>query len=371
MDPASTASPTRPAMSERVQLGLGKLQHRALSYGLSRAVGLRRGQAELSLDQPASGPDFGPVFVPYLHRGLPYGMTGGVASGLDRRSTDGPRRHAPGLADSSRRPAVPLLFVHGFGGSKETWLMMTTPLARRRPLLVPDLPGFGEASPIPGPMSTARAQAHALTMLLDTLDIERVDLLGTSMGGGIALRLAHDQPARIRSLTLINSIGPEVERSDYSHALDQGENMLIPETPAMVERMLELALARPPKLPRSLMRYAAAQRVAARERLQLVFDAWKSSSPEHGLPDVLAHIDMPALVLAGARDRVVHPATSRALAERLPRAELLMLDGVGHMPQLEAPLATARAVERFLSALDRGWGTSNPLGPPGPSGRAA
>ncbi|MCG8419328.1 MAG: alpha/beta fold hydrolase [Proteobacteria bacterium] len=301
-----------------LELALGKAQHRALCFAAARAAGLRRShmtiaRAGLELD------------VPYLYRGLE-----GAASDV-----------------------LPTVFVHGFGDNKETWLLMCSAISRSRPIVLFDLPGFGEASAIPGQLASPRAQADTLLRIVDALGLSRINLVANSMGGGISLRAAHQAPTRVGSLVLINTIGPElVEQSEFWRRLQAGQNTLIPRDGADAAQMLEMVMARPPRLPRSLLRYAAARQIAARDQLTEIFQSWQSCSPADAVPADLEAIDVPALVVCGERDRIIHPATSRSIASRMPHAELRPLAHLGHMPQIEAPFRTGRLVEEFLARFD-------------------
>jgi pimeloyl-ACP methyl ester carboxylesterase len=173
------------------------------------------------------------------------------------------------------------------------------------------------------------------------------------MGGGIGLRLALDRPALVRSLVLIGSVGPEVAKSEVGSALDRGDNPLVPRDGAESGKFMKLVMEKPPKLPRALQRYAIAQRAAAAGRLAELFSGWRSPPPGEEIPAgaQLAAVRAPTLVIHGARDRVIHPATAQALADALPHAQLAVLDGIGHVPQLEAPRRVARLIEEFLGSV--------------------
>jgi abhydrolase domain-containing protein 6 len=246
-----------------------------------------------------------------------------------------------------------LLLVHGFGGDKESWLPLVRFLPRHRRVLVIDLPGHGAASPIDPVRASAAAQARVLAAVAAKLGIERLDLVGNSMGGGISLRLAADHPALVRALVLIGSVGPVVTKSDVGEALDRGDNPLVPRDGAESGKFMKLVMEKPPKLPRALQRYAIAERARGAERLAALFGGWNQPAPGDGIPDGarLAAVRAPALIIHGARDRVIHPATAEALARSLPHAQLAVLDGIGHVPQLEASRRVARLIEDFLGSV--------------------
>src|SRR3954454_18058244 len=105
----------------------------------------------------------------------------------------------------------PLLLIHGIGDSSETWLEVIPELARRHTVIAPDLLGHGESAK---PRADYAVAAYACGMrdLLSVLDVDRVTVVGHSLGGGIALQFAYQFPERCERLVLVGSggIGPEV-----------------------------------------------------------------------------------------------------------------------------------------------------------------
>ena len=294
---------------ERLELATGRAQLLLLRRALCAATGLRPGVARIA------GCD-----VAYLHR--------------------------PG------RGGTPLVCIHGFGGDKETWLLAAPWMSRRRPLLLIDLPGHGASGDIAEAAASARAQAEVVRALLDRLGLDRVILCGNSMGGGVSLRLARSWPERVRGLILIGSTAPEYVENDFVRRIKAGgDNDLIPDGEAGQERLTRLVLEKPPRVPRALQRYVVRERALARPRLERVWRGWGAAAGDDALPRDVEAIRHPALVVHGERDRVIDVATARALAARLPEARLIVLGGVGHVPQLEVPRRVARLIERFARRL--------------------
>ena len=248
---------------------------------------------------------------------------------------------------------VPVVFVHGFGADKESWLLLAGALrAEGRCLIIPDLPGFGAAGEIPPERAAAKWQARIVAGLLDRLGYARAHLVGNSMGGGISLRFARDFPARLTSMTLLGSVGPIVVKSEMAHALDRGENPLLLESAEDLDRLLAFVLEKPPKLPRAIRRYIAHERYARRDAHAGLFRGWIDPREGEGISPDLESLDVPALVVHGERDRVIDSSTARALATRLPQARLEMLEGIGHVPQMEAPLQVAKIVSGFIAEVE-------------------
>jgi len=293
------------ALRERVELAVGRSQLRVLRRAFTAAAGLHAATADVADHRLA-----------YLDRGR----------------------------------GEPLLCIHGFGGDKETWLLMAPWLPRRlRPILL-DLPGHGASSHIGPDRAHARAQAEVVVRFLDALGIERTVLVANSMGGGIALRVARHHPDRVRALALVAPTGPVWIRNELSDAFDRGENLLVPDSREKTDAFLRTVTARPPRVPRAVQRYVTAERIGRQAHLDAIFRGWASAAEADGIPRDLESITTPTLVIHGARDRIIHPATADLLATRLPHARRVILSDIGHVPQIEDPRRVARLILSFLAA---------------------
>ena len=244
---------------------------------------------------------------------------------------------------------TPVVMIHGFGGDKETWLLMA-PWLRHRPLLVIDLPGHGASTIVPRARATPAAMGRAIVGALDACGLDRVHLCGNSMGGGIALWIARNHPARVASLVLVASVAPELAESELTRALARGENLLIPGADD-ADRFMRLVVEKPPKVPRAVQRYVAARRAAARPVLEEMFRGWVEAAPESALPRDLDAIAQPTLIVHGRQDRIIAVDTARKVASAVPHSTLRVLDGIGHVPQLEAPRRVAALVRAHLDAV--------------------
>jgi len=250
------------------------------------------------------------------------------------------------------RVAVPIVGIHGFGGDKETWLMMAALIPRARGLALIDLPGHGRSADVPEDRASIRHHAEAALRVLDRVGIERALICGNSMGGGVALRLASSWPDRVAGLVLVASVGRDVHDGG-ARAWVTGENPLIPRE-ADIDRFMELVLERPPPVGRAVIRYVITQRARRAGALERLFRGFVLAAGDAGVPRELAAIRQPALVIHGEQDRIIDKRVAEHLAAALPAAELIVMRGVGHAPQLEAPRHTARIVERFARRLDGG-----------------
>ncbi len=252
------------------------------------------------------------------------------------------------------RRGLPLVGIHGFGGDKETWLFMAALVARSRGVVGIDLPGHGRSDDVPEAHASIRNHAEAVIRTLDHLQIDRAIVCGNSMGGGVALRLAASWPDRVAGIVLVASIGRDVHVGS-ALAWAAGENPLIPREQD-IDRFMELALERPPPVSRAVIRYVVTQRARRATALHRLFRGFVLAGGDAGVPSDIAQIRCPALVIHGEQDRIIDKRTSEDLRRALPDAELVVMRGVGHVPQLEAPRATSRLVEAFAKKLDLATG---------------
>src|SRR5262249_51728200 len=105
----------------------------------------------------------------------------------------------------------PILLLHGFGGTHDSWTHNRTALARRFRVISPDLPGHGESED--SGAHTPEDLAVAILGLMDAVEIEPAHVVAHSMGGAVAMAIAASQPRRLRSLTLVAStgLGPDID----------------------------------------------------------------------------------------------------------------------------------------------------------------
>jgi len=264
------------------------------------------------------------------------------------------------------RRGLPLVGIHGFGGDKETWLFVAALSARARGMIGIDLPGHGRSDDVPESRASIRHHAEAVLRTLDHAGLDRAIICGNSLGGGVALRLAASWPDRIAGIILVASVGRDVHAGG-ALAWAGGENPLIPRADD-IDDFIKLTLERPPPVGRAVIRYVVTQRVRRADALQRMFRGFVHAGGDAGVPSDVAHITCPALVIHGEQDRIIAKRTSEDLARTLPRAELAILRGVGHVPQLEAPRAVTRLIEAFAERLDRAPARAAP--PPRPAATA-
>jgi pyruvate dehydrogenase E2 component (dihydrolipoamide acetyltransferase) len=235
----------------------------------------------------------------------------------------------------------PLVLLHGFGGDLNNWLFNAGALSGERAVYALDLPGHG------GSVKEARDLVDALRSFLDSQGLERVHLAGHSMGGLVAGELAAAAPDRVLSLTLIApaGLGDEVNASYI-------DGFVAASSRKELKPVLQMLFADPSLVTRSMVddvlkykRLDGVQTALTELRDQL----FAGGSQARSL-DLDAYAG-PLLVIWGAEDAII-PA---AHADHAPsRADVHVLDGVGHSPHMEAAGEVNRLVEGFLTGVRAG-----------------
>ncbi|MER7894394.1 alpha/beta fold hydrolase [Micromonospora sp. NPDC094482] len=253
----------------------------------------------------------------------------------------------------------PVLLLHGVGRTLRDFTDQHERLAERFRVHSVDLPGYGGSLPMAEP-HTLPALARFVGRYLDVVGVDRpAHLVGNSLGGAVAMRLAVTEPARVASLALVNSagFGQEVTLALRLLALRPlGRMMLRPSRAAA--RRVERALFHDPA-------FATAERIAyalevarqpytARVMLETVrsLGGLRGVRPQwrEELLTQLAALAVPTLVVWGDRDLILPAAHLEAARTRLPRARTHLFRDCGHMPQIERAEELHRLLLDFWAA---------------------
>lgn len=239
-----------------------------------------------------------------------------------------------------------ILLLHGLSADKSIWLRFARHFNRDYRLLIPDLGGHGENAYAAHQDYRVPAQAQRLLRLLDACGIQRVQVIGNSMGGYIAAWLAAHAPQRISGLALFDPAGVEApETSDLQHLLEQGKNPFLVRSRADFQHFYSLTMAAPPWVPEAVLAAIAERYQARRGPLARIFAELQASPP---MEPELAKIQAPTLLLWGREDRLLHPSSAQVWAKGLPQAQVQLWEGIGHMPMVERPVRSARLYQQFL-----------------------
>ena len=243
----------------------------------------------------------------------------------------------------------PLLLLHGFGANKDNFARLAGYLTPRYRVIVPDHIGFGESSRPPQADYAPRAQAERLRSFARALGVQKLHLGGNSMGGHIALSYAALYPKEVESLWLLNAAGvwsaPPSELRKMMSAT--GENPMLVQDEEDFAQLVSLVTAKPLMIPRPFLDVVAQDRIRNYALEERIFKQLAADSVE----ERIRGLAIPALIVWGQQDRVLHPGSAGILQMLLIRSEVVMLPGVGHLPMLEAPEKCALDYLRFRATL--------------------
>lgn len=287
--------------------------------------------------------------------GVRHGLYDGILAwersraGLEPRTVAVDGRPVAVLAGEGNRSRPAVVLVHGFGATKENWLRFARHLEDGFHVVAPDLPGHGDSFKDIGRRYDLDDQVEYLAAILDALGVDRCHLAGNSMGGAIAALFAAAHPDRVRSLALFAPGGVYRHPSPALEMIQGGENPLIPRDRAGFERLMDMAMERPPFLPWPVTGVLAERAVADREIRERVF---ADIHGPHGydFEAALRVIRAPTLVLWGREDRILAVENAAVFGRLIPGARVERLDGIGHLPMIEAPERTARVCREFFES---------------------
>lgn len=253
----------------------------------------------------------------------------------------------------------PLLLVHGFADSADTWRPILGRLASLgRAAYAIDLPGFGKASSLD---LNSLILPQLDRFIAETIDLvteragRRAVMAGNSLGGALALRAAERDDLDLEGIVPIAPAG-----------LSMARWLLVIES----ERVLNLLLRSPVPIPGPVMRAAvgriystlAFSSVAAadlesvvrfsshldsRDRISQILEIGRHMFPELNDPFRLDRIDVPVLLIWGDRDRMVYPTGAGRVLKTVPDSRYELLEGCGHCPQLEMPDRMVELITTF------------------------
>lgn len=233
----------------------------------------------------------------------------------------------------------PLLYLHSAGGS--FWSPFLDRVAERFSVYAPTLPGFGNSGGFERIDSIADLVFHTIDVI-DELGLERVPVMGLSLGGWLAAELAVHHPERFAKLVLIDAIGLEVKGAPIA------EFFLVDAAAArkllFYEPESEMARTLVPDDPTGEALEAV---LKAREATARV--AWNPYLCNPKLRERLYRVKAPTLVVWGEDDRLVPLAHGEAYAAGITGAALVTVPRTSHAPSLERPEETARLVLDFLA----------------------
>lgn len=245
-----------------------------------------------------------------------------------------------------------ILMLHGFPLSREIWDAQAAALQKTARVIRPDLRGMGRSSSSDGPY-LMEALAGDISVVLDSMQVEKVTLIGHSLGGYVALAFARMYAERVSGMVLVCSRlcadAPEKarEREELADRIES-ENSMEPALEAFLP-----ALLAPETFSRAPEIAARVTAIIRRNDPRGAAAMLRGMAQRSGSEDIAEDLDMPVLVIGGDRDAMLPPGEIASMAKLFPRGEAQRIENSGHLSMLEQPAALAEALALWLGSNRR------------------
>src|SRR3954454_15831334 len=256
-----------------------------------------------------------------------------------------------------------VLLLHGLGGTKSSFFETAATLAPHYRVHAIDFPGFGGSSKPPLAPYSARWFSDTVVQVMDQLGIERAHLIGNSMGGRVAIEVGLRNPDRVAALGLLCPAVAFIKRGYHPIVqLARPELGLLPHrfTRKMVASQFWSMFCDPDAIDPAVADVAVDefQRLYASAGARFAFLCAARNiyldKPfgKGGFYPRLADLEPPALFVWGTHDPLIPAKFKRHVGRWLPSAHQVVLEGCGHVPQVERPDETNAMLMRFLESID-------------------
>lgn len=260
------------------------------------------------------------------------------------------------FTDTGSDDAPAIVLVHGFSASLHTWNAWREALSKDFRVITLDLPGHGLTRMPEGTEPGLDLFIETVDAVTEDRGIDSFVLVGSSMGGRVAWNYALERPERVSALVLVGASGwPEPEDAETPFVFKLIRNRAA----QSMMKNLDLTMIFRSGLNDSFVdqsfvtdemvdRYARLARAPGHRDMLLALMTYADQG-EDASQDRLSGISVPTLILHGAEDRLVPVAGGYSFAESITGAELIVYDGVGHLPQEEISTRSLADLRRFLS----------------------
>lgn len=237
----------------------------------------------------------------------------------------------------------PILLVHGYPLNHEIWKQVALILREKARVIMPDLRGMGKSPATPGAYSM-HLLAEDLLCLMDLMRIDKTILAGHSMGGYVCLEFARVFPDRVSGIALVASQAvpdsPDRRQARYVSIRDVERNGIGPVVEAMLPKLTD----------RQDLKEVLTNIMSDSSKLG-VMGCLGGMAERQDAREWIPDIKIPALVIAGKNDKIISMDNAKEMAALFTDGKLEILQASGHMPMMEQPEETAKALLSFLGRV--------------------
>lgn len=252
----------------------------------------------------------------------------------------------------------PVVFVHGLGSRAEDWANLMPQIVRdHHRVYALDLPGYGRSDWPRDAEYSIPELAGAVEAFMDSQHLQRADLGGWSMGGWIAMRVALDQPQRIRRLMVFDSAGTRFD-------LKWDTALFEPDTPEKLRALDDLLMPTPPPrvpgfIASAIFRFVDRHSWVVRRNMDSML------TQKDLLDGQLGELKMPMLIVWGKQDHLIPYVAGEQMHQAIPQSEFEIFDGCGHLAPNQCAARVGPVVTGFLDEAKPSAGRQAEIGRPG------
>jgi len=251
-------------------------------------------------------------------------------------------------------PSVVLL--HGFPFDRSLWREQAAALGAEYRVVTPDLRGHG-ASSVTGGQTTMETMAEDVAALLDEMALSRVVLGGLSMGGYVALAFMRLFPERVRALVLADT-RPQGDTVEARATREETARKALEEGMSVIEESMLPKLLAPATFEREPHKVERVREMIRGTRPEGAAASLRGMAVRRDQTDLLAEIKVPTLIIVGSEDPITPVADAETMGTKISGSLINVIDGAGHVSNVERPAEFNRALADFLAALPREEGAA-------------
>jgi abhydrolase domain-containing protein 6 len=246
------------------------------------------------------------------------------------------------------RPTI--VMVHGFSADKDNFTRFARHFTDDFNVIIPDMAGHGDTGFKKSWDYSMPAQASHLAKIIEQLEIEKVHVIGNSMGGFISAYFSKMYPQQTLSVALVDPAGvSSPQASDMNKILANGQNPFLVHNRQEFDSLYAMTMENSPYVPGFVLEALSEKYQQRREQLLLIFNGILQTD---SLDSSLNEIHAPVLLLWGEEDRLIHVSSVKVWSEGIKDIQVKTWPGIGHMPMLEIPQESAEVYRQFLDQFE-------------------